>query len=215
MITNVPLLIPQNSAHHKTLILVYGQGCGRNVRKWVWRKQMTEEPDEVTNLQLPLCSPDPGSLAGNWFSLPGVMSPRGTHRSFLTLLPLSSVPYHSFWLLSVLLESVTTFFLVEDLFLYSQYKYFSRAGPTASGLFGMYIWPRPKHTRDFPSVPLVTGLGRGTDSIRPTAVKLKILVLSFTLSWDYISLQPPGSTRNTWECHRFHGRQRREKKKKV
>lgn len=48
--------------------------------------------------------------AGNWLFLPGVMSPRGRHRSFLTVLLLTSVPYHTFWLLIVLLESVTIFF---------------------------------------------------------------------------------------------------------
>lgn len=115
---------------------MWGNECEES--KWP-KSRMTWHTCRCFALSRPMCP------AGNWVSLRGVMSPRGRHRSFLTVLPLTSVPYHIFWLLIVLLESVTIFFffLLEDLFLYSNSSTLVEVAPRQVVHLGCTSGPGP------------------------------------------------------------------------
>lgn len=120
-----PPSMPQSSAHAQICSsgLWTTLGPGRDSRKQVWRKPMTDEQDDMRNLQM-LPHPTPRGRVGNCFPSQGRQH-HGRDRAH---------PSHQFFLpLTLLLERVSLFFLRWD---NSQVVYCSKLCPRGVHLAG-------------------------------------------------------------------------------
>lgn len=124
--------------------------------------------------------------------------------TFLTVLPATSFPYHVFWLLSVLSERVTVSFF-GSLFLYSQFKHFSRGAPWQVVHWG--CTPSPETSLPLPDDWLREGHWLSWGQQQSS--------WGFWFSHFILEVGRPAASRehqDTPKKVRFCGRQRREKK---